>query len=82
MAKLDTKAGFDTIRRRCKTAQEGSPLKSEIRVRHPVVSCSANGQHPLVYINVSKGEGRCEYCGQVFVYDNKQPDEEGEKKAA
>jgi len=31
-----------------------------------IVSCSDNGQHPLVYINLKDGEGKCQYCGQSF----------------
>ncbi|TLS65320.1 zinc-finger domain-containing protein [Mariprofundus erugo] len=31
-----------------------------------IVSCSNNGQHPLIYINLKSGTGRCQYCGQKF----------------
>jgi uncharacterized Zn-finger protein len=37
-----------------------------IKVTEEVVSCSDNGQHPLVYINLKNGKGSCQYCGQVF----------------
>jgi len=37
-----------------------------IRSTEEVVSCSDNGQHPLVYINLKNGTGRCQYCGQKF----------------
>jgi len=37
-----------------------------MKVTETVVSCSDNGQHPLVYIKLSKGTGKCQYCGQVF----------------
>ncbi|HKJ83676.1 MAG TPA: zinc-finger domain-containing protein, partial [Mariprofundaceae bacterium] len=41
--------------------------------------CSDNGQHPLVYINLKDGKGRCQYCGQAFVYvDNDSRDKEQE----
>ena len=39
-----------------------------IRTTEQVVSCSDNGQHPLVYINLKDGKGRCQYCGQTFVF--------------
>lgn len=38
-----------------------------IKVTEEIVSCSDNGQHPLVYINLRDGKGSCQYCGQVFV---------------
>ncbi|HKI62094.1 MAG TPA: zinc-finger domain-containing protein [Mariprofundaceae bacterium] len=37
-----------------------------IKVAEEIVSCSDNGQHPLVYINLKSGSGRCQYCGQKF----------------
>jgi len=37
-----------------------------IKVTEEVVSCSDNGQHPLVYINLKNGKGACQYCGQIF----------------
>jgi len=41
-----------------------------IKVTEEIVSCSDNGQHPLVYINLKSGTGRCQYCGQKFVRAN------------
>ncbi len=38
-----------------------------IKTTNEIVSCSDNGQHPLVYINLKDGEGKCHYCGQCFV---------------
>ena len=45
---------------------------STVKVTDEIVSCSDNGQHPLVYINLKSGSGRCQYCGQKFerVTDN------------
>ncbi|MDQ6970508.1 MAG: zinc-finger domain-containing protein [Mariprofundus sp.] len=37
-----------------------------IKSTEEVVSCSDNGQHPLVYINLKPGFGQCQYCGQRF----------------
>ncbi|MDX8406631.1 MAG: zinc-finger domain-containing protein [Mariprofundus sp.] len=37
-----------------------------IRSTEEIVSCSDNGQHPLVYINLKNGAARCQYCGQKF----------------
>jgi len=37
-----------------------------IKSTEEIVSCSDNGQHPLVYINLKPGQGRCQYCGQKF----------------
>ncbi|MDX8398506.1 MAG: zinc-finger domain-containing protein [Mariprofundaceae bacterium] len=31
-----------------------------------VVSCSDNGQHPLVYINLKSSSSKCHYCGQCY----------------
>jgi len=42
-------------------------MGSEIKATEDVVSCSDNGQHPLVYIHLKDGKGHCQYCGQVFV---------------
>jgi len=39
---------------------------STIKTTDEVVSCSDNGQHPLVYINLKDGKGKCQYCGQAF----------------
>jgi len=38
-----------------------------IKVIKEVISCSDNGQHPLVYIKLKNGEGICHYCGQKFL---------------
>ncbi len=56
-------------------------MGSEIQVTENVVSCSDNGQHPLVYINLKNGKGHCQYCGQVFVRIDPK-DHVGQKKAA
>ena len=45
-----------------------------------VVSCSDNGQHPLVYITLKSGSGQCQYCGQKF--ERADPPELTEKKTA
>jgi len=37
-----------------------------IKSTEEVVSCSDNGHHPLVYINLKPGFGQCQYCGQKF----------------
>jgi len=37
-----------------------------IKVTDEIVSCSDNGQHPLVYITLKSGSARCQYCGQKF----------------
>ena len=37
-----------------------------IKTTDEIVSCSDNGQHPLVYINLKDGKGKCQYCGQQF----------------
>ncbi|MDQ6968304.1 MAG: zinc-finger domain-containing protein [Mariprofundaceae bacterium] len=37
-----------------------------IKATDEIVSCSDNGQHPLVYINLKGGKGKCQYCGQSF----------------
>ncbi len=37
-----------------------------IKTNEDIVSCSDNGQHPLVYISLKNGHGRCQYCGQAF----------------
>ncbi|HCS13820.1 MAG: zinc-finger domain-containing protein [Zetaproteobacteria bacterium CG06_land_8_20_14_3_00_59_53] len=42
-------------------------MTATIKVTEPIVSCSDNGQHPLVYINLKNGSGRCQYCGKSFV---------------
>jgi len=38
-----------------------------IKATEEIVSCSDNGQHPLVYISLKQGSGQCQYCGQQFV---------------
>lgn len=50
-----------------------------IKVTEDIVSCSDNGQHPLVYINLKSGSGRCQYCGQKF---ERVASEDSEKNAA
>lgn len=50
--------------------------QNAVKVTEEIVSCSDNGQHPLVYISLKNGTGRCHYCGQVFVRvktESKQP---------
>jgi len=37
-----------------------------IKSTEEIVSCSDNGQHPLVYINLKDGSAQCQYCGQKF----------------
>jgi len=37
-----------------------------IKSTEEVVSCSDNGHHPLVYINLKHGTGQCQYCGQKY----------------
>lgn len=45
-----------------------------IKVTEEIVSCSDNGQHPLVYIKLSNGKGNCQYCGQSFeLVDETEP---------
>jgi len=41
-------------------------VSTEIKVTETIVSCSDNGQHPLVYINLKNDEGICQYCGKRF----------------
>jgi len=43
-------------------------VSTEIKVTETIVSCSDNGQHPLVYINLKNGEGKCQYCGKRFIH--------------
>jgi len=50
-----------------------------IKSTEEIVSCSDNGQHPLVYINLKNGSGQCQYCGQKFVRISQS---EASKKAA
>ena len=51
-----------------------------IKSTKSIVSCSDNGQHPLVYINLKSGSGQCQYCGQKFERAN--PPEQTEAQAA
>ncbi|MFQ5581002.1 MAG: zinc-finger domain-containing protein [Mariprofundaceae bacterium] len=53
-----------------------------IKVTEEVVSCSDNGQHPLVYISLKNGEGSCQYCGQVFVRVKNDDDRTSQQEAA
>ena len=53
---------------------------SVIKVTEEIVSCSDNGQHPLVYIKLTNGRGHCHYCGQVFEYVS--PDKDKDKAQA
>lgn len=46
-----------------------------IKVTKEVVSCSDNGQHPLVYINLKDGKGACQYCGQKFKLESQKTKE-------
>jgi len=56
-------------------------MTATIKVTEPIVSCSDNGQHPLVYINLKSGSGRCQYCGKNFVRTTSEATK-GEKQAA
>ena len=47
-----------------------------IKVTETIVSCSDNGQHPLVYINLKNGQASCKYCGQTFVRVEKTADKQ------
>jgi uncharacterized Zn-finger protein len=51
-----------------------------IKSTETIISCSDNGQHPLVYINLNSGSGQCQYCGQKF--ERTDPSELTEEKAA
>ena len=53
---------------------------SIIKSTESIISCSDNGQHPLVYINLKSGSGQCQYCGQKF--ERADPSEQTEEKAA
>jgi len=44
-----------------------------IKVTDEIVSCSDNGQHPLVYIKLSDAKGSCQYCGQQFELVTEKP---------
>lgn len=56
-------------------------MTATIKVTEPIVSCSDNGQHPLVYINLKNGSGRCQYCGKQFVRVEAESGK-GDKQAA
>lgn len=45
-------------------------MSTEIKVAETIVSCSDNGQHPLVYINFKNDEAKCQYCGKRFIRVN------------
>ncbi|ATX82785.1 Zinc-finger domain-containing protein [Mariprofundus ferrinatatus] len=47
-----------------------------------IVSCSDNGQHPLIYISLKDGSGQCQYCGQKFVRITKAEASNQDKIAA
>jgi len=78
LPKLDTIAYPHTIRaffkgrkllvtgRLPKVLKGDSVTSDTIKVTEEIVSCSDNGQHPLVYIKLTSGTGKCQYCGQVF----------------
>jgi len=53
-----------------------------IKSTEEVVSCSDNGQHPLVYINLNPGSGQCQYCGQKFEKITPNDEQHNELKAA
>lgn len=44
-----------------------------IKATEEIVSCSDNGQHPLVYIKLGNGKGSCQYCGQLFELVDEKP---------
>lgn len=44
-----------------------------IKVTEEIVSCSDNGQHPLVYIKLDNGKANCQYCGQAFELVEEKP---------
>jgi uncharacterized Zn-finger protein len=71
--KLDINTRLDTIlaliQGRDLLIREGY-VSTEIKVTETIASCSDNGQHPLVYINLKNGEGSCQYCGKRFVRVN------------
>jgi len=54
--------------------------KDVVKTTDEIISCSDNGQHPLVYINLKNGRGRCHYCGQEFV--RTEPDDARNQQAA
>jgi len=48
--------------------KEMTMSKQTIQSNKEIVSCSDNGGHPLVYINIKNGSKACQYCGQRFEY--------------
>jgi len=62
-------------------SHRGIPMRNDtIKSIEDIVSCSDNGQHPLVYISLKTGSGQCQYCGQKFIRISKP--ETTEKVAA
>jgi len=53
-----------------------------IKSTEEIVSCSDNGQHPLIYISLKPGNGQCQYCGQKFIRTTTNTSENSEKIAA
>jgi len=53
-----------------------------IKSTEEIVSCSDNGQHPLIYISLKTGSGRCQYCGQNFIRITIANDNSEKKEAA
>lgn len=53
-----------------------------IKSTEEIVSCSDNGQHPLIYISLKTGSGQCQYCGQKFVRITVASDETEDRIAA
>ncbi|MBL1353579.1 MAG: zinc-finger domain-containing protein [Zetaproteobacteria bacterium] len=48
--------------------------KHPIESTEEIVSCSDHGGHPLIYINIKKGDKACQYCGQRFTFITEKPD--------
>lgn len=53
-----------------------------IKSTKEIVSCSDNGQHPLIYINLKGGSGQCQYCGQKLTYISNSESSDKNKIAA
>jgi len=53
-----------------------------VKSTEEIVSCSDNGQHPLIYISLKPGHGQCQYCGQKFIRTTTNNSACTEKKAA
>ena len=53
-----------------------------IKSTEEIVSCSDNGQHPLIYISLKPGNGQCQYCGQKFTRITQAESDSAEKIAA